>query len=279
MKNYKFPILLVLLIISFFISASQYKIRNNLHIVDSIAYFDSSVVLDSTENIRIVWDPADSNLIIGLQSGRPILIIGATDSLLLFKEITDTTVEIVLVAHDDTSRLAKIIIQESGDLYLSVAKGSVIADTIIVNTQLIPDATGGADLGASGTIWNLFYTDSANINQITINTDAKPDADNGADLGTEGTEFDSLFINNIFLTNDFLGNSNFRGSDAFSGTAAADTIVNANFASTDYFFLSITGSGAPTSEDILSAEAKTDTLIVHRAGGTSGLTYNWWRIK
>ena len=37
---------------------------------------------------------------------------------------------------------------------------------------------------------------------------------------------------------------------------------------------------AADSDDVLYAEAKDDTLIVHRpANGTSALTYNWLRMR
>lgn len=69
------------------------------------------------------------------------------------------------------------------------------------------------------------------------------------------------------------------GSDAFTTTAAADTVLLSGALATDIYF--ITGKGGSVDQqDVLQVEAKADTFIVHRlASGASGLTYNWLRFR
>jgi hypothetical protein len=70
-----------------------------------------------------------------------------------------------------------------------------------------------------------------------------------------------------------------HGSGSFSTTDTADTLLISGALTTDFYFLTPRGSTI-TSNDVLSATAKTDTLIVSRpASGTSGLGYNYFRIR
>jgi len=69
------------------------------------------------------------------------------------------------------------------------------------------------------------------------------------------------------------------GSAAFTTTATADTVLISTATVLDKYLLTPYGASVD-STDVLMGEAKVDTLIVHRpAGGTSGLTYHWWRFK
>ena len=69
------------------------------------------------------------------------------------------------------------------------------------------------------------------------------------------------------------------GSNVFTTTATADTVVISGALATDNYFITGTG-GSVDQQDVLQAEAKADTLIVHRlASGASALTYDWLRIR
>ena len=70
------------------------------------------------------------------------------------------------------------------------------------------------------------------------------------------------------------------GSDAFTTTAAADTVLISGALATDKYWITAYGSAAVDQQDVLQAEAKADTLIVKRlANGASGLTYSYLRLK
>jgi len=133
--------------------------------------------------------------------------------------------------------------------------------------------------GGAGVDYALEFNGADNDGSITYMEDEdRFDFDNDVDvIGdlTAGTITSDGAITASGLT---LG-SNYRFSDSFVTTAEVDTILNADFASTDYFFLTPSGVSI-TANDVLSYEAKTDTLIVHRpASGTSGLTYSGFRVK
>lgn len=75
-----------------------------------------------------------------------------------------------------------------------------------------------------------------------------------------------------------LDSTDIIGTAAFTGTETLDTVVNSNFLSTDFFFLS-QRSGSPDAQDILTYTAVAGTLFTYRlASGASGLNYNWLRI-
>ena len=70
-----------------------------------------------------------------------------------------------------------------------------------------------------------------------------------------------------------------NGTDAFATTDVADTLVMAGGTTNSIYMVSVKDV-SPVAADLLSWQAKTDTLIVHRAAGTtSGLTYSWMRLK
>lgn len=70
------------------------------------------------------------------------------------------------------------------------------------------------------------------------------------------------------------------GSSSFSTTDQRKAIYLIGTKSTDYFVVSPAINAAPRASDALSCFAKTDSLIVWRsAGGTSGLSFNWVRIR
>lgn len=69
------------------------------------------------------------------------------------------------------------------------------------------------------------------------------------------------------------------GQDTFTTTAEADTVLISGALATDFYLLTGCG-GSVDQQDVLQAEAKADTLIVHRlASGASGLVYNWLRVS
>lgn len=76
-------------------------------------------------------------------------------------------------------------------------------------------------------------------------------------------------------------NGTVAGTNVFTTTAAADTVVIAGTLSTDIFIVSgVRTSGTVDQQDVLQAYAKTDTLIVIRlASGESALKYNWVRLR
>ena len=90
---------------------------------------------------------------------------------------------------------------------------------------------------------------------------------------------DLVVGDDITITGDVSLGSTVLGSDAFTTTATADTVVISGALATDKYF--VTGKGGSVDQqDVLQVEAKADTLIVHRlASGASALEYNWLRIR
>ena len=70
------------------------------------------------------------------------------------------------------------------------------------------------------------------------------------------------------------------GTNVFTTTAAADTVVISGATSSDVYFISPNFVAGVDQQDVLQWTAKTDTLIVNRlASGESALKYSWLRIK
>jgi hypothetical protein len=70
------------------------------------------------------------------------------------------------------------------------------------------------------------------------------------------------------------------GSDAFTGTATGDTVAVTGASTNDHYFITLTGTAAPSAFDAFTVSATATGFIVTRSGaGTSGLTYNWMRRK
>ena len=83
-----------------------------------------------------------------------------------------------------------------------------------------------------------------------------------------------------FLNGDFQGSSTIRGAHSFTTTAQTDTVTISGATSSDFYYMQPVGTAALILADALRAEAITGKLVVHRGvAGTSGLTYNWLRIK
>jgi hypothetical protein len=97
------------------------------------------------------------------------------------------------------------------------------------------------------------------------------------DSGASGSGHPVFQVSNF---GDIGGSPRFVGSDAFTTTAQNDTVLITGAATTDIYMVTITGNAAPVAGDPLRAEALSTGLAVHRgASGTSGLTYNWVRIR
>lgn len=76
-------------------------------------------------------------------------------------------------------------------------------------------------------------------------------------------------------------NGTVAGTNVFTTTAAADTVVISGTLTTDIFIVTgVYTTGSVDQQDVLEAYAKTDTLIVIRlASGESALKYNWIRLR
>jgi len=83
------------------------------------------------------------------------------------------------------------------------------------------------------------------------------------------------------ITGFITGNAFNRGSDVFTTTAAADTVLVSGLLATDYVLITGTKiAGAVDQQDVLQTEAKADTLIVHRlASGKSAQTYDYLIVR
>ncbi len=82
------------------------------------------------------------------------------------------------------------------------------------------------------------------------------------------------------LLSGLTGNAAIRGTNAFTTTAAADTVLVAGLLSTDFVLVAGKYVGGVDQQDVLQAEVKTDTLIVHRlSSGESAGAYNYTIIR
>jgi len=86
----------------------------------------------------------------------------------------------------------------------------------------------------------------------------------------------SVIIPAGFLT----GNSLIRGQGAFTTTEEVDTVVIAGLLATDFVVVGGEYLGGVDQQDVLQAEVKADTLIVHRlAAGESAAVFNYIVVR
>ena len=94
-------------------------------------------------------------------------------------------------------------------------------------------------------------------------------------LGKRLSVDDSCYVDGVYK-----GNANTRGTNTFTTTAAADTVVISGVTTASIFVVSAKHTAAADTSDILTWEARTDTLFVRRnTGGTSGLGYSYIRFE
>lgn len=92
-----------------------------------------------------------------------------------------------------------------------------------------------------------------------------------------------ITVDSAIFTGTITGGSLMRGSANFTATRKVVKIPVKGVRTTDYVFIQPTSSDSTTAvlnTDNLTVYPKTDTIIVKRsAAGTSGLTFDWFRIK
>lgn len=82
------------------------------------------------------------------------------------------------------------------------------------------------------------------------------------------------------LSGALTGNAAIRGTNVFTTTAEVDTVVISGLLATDFVFVTCEYLGGVDQQDVLQAEIKADTLIVHRlAAGESAGVYNYLIIR
>lgn len=136
------PALFIILLLSYFASATIYKIRYSLD-CDSLIYADSSVIFDSTTSAKTYWDPATSEIRTSI-SGYVLLRLGAdtvfVDTLLQIEELIitdDLTVQ-------DTTTLDEVVINDGLTVddtasidELSVEDGLTLNDTLTTTETFV----------------------------------------------------------------------------------------------------------------------------------------------
>lgn len=108
------------------------------------------------------------------------------------------------------------------------------------------------------------------------------DPNSTADITLQNDEYISNATDGVLELNAQTLNVNatVAGTNVFTTTAAADTVVVSGTLNTDIFVVSGVFTSAIDQQDILQVTAKTDTLIVSRmASGESALKYNWIRLR
>lgn len=98
-------------------------------------------------------------------------------------------------------------------------------------------------------------------------------------LGSRNKKFQGVYTNNIKVDSSITGTSNLRGQNAFNGTDLTDTVTVANANIADIYFITLTGTVAGVDETPYVEATATGFIVRRNTGTTSGLTYNWLRIK
>ena len=149
----------------------------------------------------------------------------------------------------------------------------------VTTVHSIPDSTILPDLDADLNVMVYLRgyvsgsaTGSGWFNPIT--SAASLDGENVFDHPDTGVRYVRMVTITSILTVGSLGCSD----DVFTSTDQVDTVLISGALATDKYIITGIG-GSVDQQDVLQAESKVDTLIVHRvASGASALKYIWLRI-
>lgn len=139
-------------------------------------------------------------------------------------------------------------------------------------------------VGLTAILFGFVLAGATNFDRIVLGSgNYGTDPNTTADITFQNDEYISNATDGVIELNATTLNVNgtVAGTNVFTTTAAADTVVIAGTLSTDIFVVSgVYTSGTVDQQDVLQAYAKTDTLIVIRlASGESALKYNWIRLR
>lgn len=98
-------------------------------------------------------------------------------------------------------------------------------------------------------------------------------------LGASNKKWQHVYTNNINVDSSITGTTNLRGQNAFNSTDLTDTVTVANANIADIYFITLTGTVAGVDETPYVEATATGFIVRRNTGTTSGLTYNWLRIK
>lgn len=102
----------------------------------------------------------------------------------------------------------------------------------------------------------------------------------GSGVSVSGGTLTSTTLTSPTISGFITGGSTIRGSSAFTLTEAVDTVVISGLLATDIVMVSGEYVSGVDQQDVLQAEIKADTLIVHRlASGESAGAYNWLVVR
>uniref|UniRef100_A0A6M3XP88 Uncharacterized protein n=1 Tax=viral metagenome TaxID=1070528 RepID=A0A6M3XP88_9ZZZZ len=202
--------------------------------------------------------------------------------------MTDRDLNIIRTSLAQATDTAAVYIEADGTPSLTFAgtDGDVYSLTINTSDQAVFSGASGVSLGTDAL---LMSTNTANYILRSDGTDYSPvkfddsadlagfmDDETGTGLAVFGT---SPTITTPTFSGIVTGAAALRGTNSFTTTATADTIVISGVSASSIFVVSI-NDATPVANDLLGWTATTDTLFVHRvAGTTSGLAYSYIRIN
>jgi len=232
-----------------------------------------SVNLIAGTNITLT--PSNDTITISAASGGTMTRQQIVDSL---STAADTLKEDVIIQDDGTDK-ARLSLNrnatvqsyfrnnEAGNSYWESGTSSLFLRNQVSGAYLKQSATSGSYtfyLPAIGTQLKLSYNRSTYNDTLFAVYDSAATTPS-ATIGSKG----SLGLG-----------SGGAGSDAFTTTAETDTVTITGAAATDLYFITLTGTAAPSANDAITVESTATGFVLHRAAsGTSGLTYNWLRIR
>jgi len=262
----------LLLVVGLSYGQTRQEILNNLQRRDAVDIVDTSP--DSTYKF-LIWDDVGLEVKLGVAQrvGATVFdtltanVFNMTDA---FSASADITLENGEILDNGTDAIINFFYNDSAAALAEFNVSSSL-DTpdvkddmyMLLNFEFNDDSSGLTDYGQiKATATDV--TDESEDSKIEFKT------------FYGGTQMTPLALDGKSVSVD---SGAVAGIGTFTGTAEHDTVLISGALATDLYFL--TGRGSTVDQqDVLQAEAKADTLIVHRlASGQSGLTYNWLRVK
>lgn len=282
----------------------SYQLANTGFTAGSIPFIGSGGALRQN-NAGLFWDSTNARLGIGTATPQQTLSLASGKDFAIYNTADEAT-NYERLGINYTSNVATIESKLGGSgtarsLQLKQWSDATGNATFTLNRGALPffssnqtatgaasatvgafDITGGARTGATAVAFSLRPT----IQQGTTNsytallinvteTSTGSGAKNLLDAQVGGASKFSI-ANDGAIT----GSAITRGSNAWAGTAEHDTVAITGASVNDYYAVTLTGTAAPSANDLFTIEVTATGFILHRsASGTSGRGYHWIRMK
>lgn len=168
-----------------------------------------------------------------------------------------------------------------GHIYASSTALTINGASASSGGVLLNDGNSGSKLQISGTDNGALFVTAAAQNNDHFEVMHRGQMSVRTDSAFQVSDSTTKAIFQVSSWGEIVGRNNYlTGTDAYTTTATTDTVTVTGAATTDRYFITLTGSAAPSANDAFRVQSTATGFVIHRsASGTSGLTYDWFRVR